>query len=369
VLSRSRRTILHDFGGHACPQHPSQLLVIHRSRPRRSIDHRIPHPSGVHRRSEVPRALLRLADCQSGVLTREQVLGHDLGSSVVARLIRSGIWQRLGNGLYLTHPLEPSWEALAWGGILLGGPRARLGPEASGYQHGLIPHAPDPVDVLVPVDKLIQSRHHWRFHRERSGARHGRSFGSPPRLAVEDAVLDLANARAAAEVVGLVTMAVQRRMTTPDRLRSRLDQRSRHAHRALLIGMLADVAEGAESPLELDFLRRVERPHGLPRGDRQNSRTGLRYIRDVLYEEFGLLIELDGRDGHQDIGRFRDMNRDNLHALRNELTLRFGWFDVTARACSVAFQVFTVLNRRGYNSPFRRCTNCRTVPEAHLLSA
>jgi hypothetical protein len=132
---------------------------------------------------------------------------------------------------------------------------------------------------------------------------------------------------AAAEVVSLVTTAVQRRMTTPDRLRSRLEQRTRHAHRALLIGMLADVAEGAESPLELRYLRTVERPHGLPRGDRQNSRAGLRYIRDVLYEEFGLLVELDGRDGHQDIGRFRDMNRDNLHALRDELTLRFGWFD------------------------------------------
>jgi hypothetical protein len=166
-----------------------------------------------------------------------------------------------------------------------------------------------------------------------------------------------------------VTTAVQRRMTTPDRLRSRLQLRSRHTHRALLIGLLADVAEGAESPLELRYLRTVERPHGLPRGDRQNSRAGLRYLRDVVYDDFGLLIELDGRDGHTDVGRFRDMNRDNLHALRDELTLRFGWFDVTARACSVAFQVFTVLSRRGYDSPFRRCVNCSGVPELELLIA
>jgi hypothetical protein len=162
---------------------------------------------------------------------------------------------------------------------------------------------------------------------------------------------------------------VQRRMTTPERLRSRLGQRSRHAHRALLVNMLADVAEGAESPLELRYLRTVERPHGLPRGDRQNSRAGLRYIRDVLYDEFALLVELDGRDGHSDVGRFRDMNRDNLHALRDELTLRFGWFDIAARACLVAFQVFTVLSRRGYDSPFRRCLNCRGVPEQLLATA
>ena len=184
----------------------------------------------MHPRQEVPPALQRLADYQSGVLSREQVLGQNVSSDVIARLIRSGSWQRLDNGLYLTHPLEPSWEALAWGGILVGGPRARLGPQASGYRHGLTAEAPDPLDVLIPADKLIQSRDHWRFLRERPGARHGRSLGSPPALGVDDTVLDLANGRAAAEVVGLVTTAVQRRMTTPDRLRSRLEQRSRHAH-------------------------------------------------------------------------------------------------------------------------------------------
>jgi hypothetical protein len=301
------------------------------------------------------------------VLTREQVLGHQVSSSVIARLIRSGSWQRLGNGLYLTHALEPSWDAFAWGGVLLGGSRARLGPEASGHRHGLIPDGPHPVDVLIPADKLISSRDHWRFVRERPGARLGRSFGSPPRLGVEDAVLDLANLRGDAEVVSLVTTAVQRRMTTPDQLRSRLDQRSRHAHRALLIGMLADVAEGAESPLELRYLRMVERPHGLPRGDRQNSRRGLRYLRDVKYQGFGLLVELDGRDGHSDVGRFRDMNRDNLHALLDELTLRYGWFDVSGRPCAVAYQVYRALVRSGYNQPFQRCASCRAVPERELL--
>ncbi|HEV2929163.1 MAG TPA: hypothetical protein VGW74_10770, partial [Propionibacteriaceae bacterium] len=225
---------------------------------------------------------------------------------------------------------------------------------------------PDPLDVLVPVDKLIQSRGPWRFQRERPGARHGRSFGSPPGLGVEDAVLDLANVRAAAEVVSLVTTAVQRRMTTPDRLRSRLDQRSRHAHRSLLIGMLADVAEGAESPLELRYLRTVERPHRLPRGDRQNSRRGLRYVRDVKYQGFGLLVELDGRDGHSEVGRFRDMNRDNLHALLDELTLRYGWFDVGGRACAVAYQVYRALVRGGYAEAFVRCASCRGVPEVDL---
>jgi hypothetical protein len=92
-------------------------------------------------------------------------------------------------------------------------------------------------------------------------------------------------------------------------------------------------------------------------------------VRDVNYPGFGLLVELDGRDGHSDVGRFRDMNRDNLHALLDELTLRYGWFDVSGRACAVAYQVYRALIRGGYTQPFRPCAHCRTVPEAELLRA
>src|SRR5215213_7559858 len=236
---RSWRSILHVVPDPAGRQRRPQICP-------RPVDRRgDPQPSAVHRRQELPPALQRLSEYQSGVLSREQTLAHHLSDKVAARFIASGTWQRLGNGLYLTHPLAPAWESLAWGGILLGGPRSRLGPEASGYRHKLRSGAPDPLDILVPVDKLVQSRDHWHFHRERPGARSGRSVGSPPGLGVEDAVLDLANVKGAAEVVGLVTTAVQRRLTTPERLRRNLGRRSRHAHRDLVLGMLADVRQGA----------------------------------------------------------------------------------------------------------------------------
>ena len=63
------------------------------------------------------------------------------------------------------------------------------------------------------------------------------------------------------------------------------------------------------------------------------------------------------------------MNRDNRHALRAELTLRYGYFDVTNRACAVAYQVYLALEQRGYGEPFRRCARCVGVPEAYLLTA
>jgi hypothetical protein len=157
----------------------------------------------------------------------------------------------------------------------------------------------------------------------------------PPRLTVDSTVLDLVDVCDAGEVIQLITTAVQRRLTTVRKLRRELDGRARHRHRALLRDLLFDVGVGTESPIELRYLRDVERPHGLPKGTRQQSRSGLPYLTDVDYEEYRVIVELDGRVGHEGIGRFRDMDRDNRHALVDALTLRYGSYDLTARPCGM----------------------------------
>ena len=121
--------------------------------------------------------------------------------------------------------------------------------------------------------------------------------------------------------------------------------------------------------IELRYLHDVERPHGLPKGDRQQSRSGLPHQTDVDYKQFGLIVELDGRIGHEGFGLFRDMHLDNLHALLDALTLRFGSYDLAARPCGVAFQVYYVLAGRGYREAFLRCQRCIAASEADLLFA
>lgn len=313
--------------------------------------------------------LLRVAAQQDSLVTLEQALGLGLSREALKRLLRDGRWRRVASGLFSTVPVAPSWEALALGGTLLGGRHARLGPEASGYLYGLVRRPPRPIDVLVPVATPVRVRGPWRFVRERDGVRPARSPGSPPRLTPECTVLDLADVRAAGEVAGLVTVAVQRGLTSPERLQRLIKARPRQRHRELIEGMLADVTAGVESYLEMLYLRTVERPHGLPRGDRQGPVAGLPYERDVLYKAHSLLVELDGLRWHDGENQFRDMNRDNRHALRDELTLRFGYFDVAGRPCPVAFQVYLALVKRGYSEPFLRCCHCLNVPEADLLAA
>ena len=323
----------------------------------------------VQPRHEVSDRLLLLADMQAHVVTRDQALGHGLSRHSLARLADSGAWRRLAPGLFLTVSLEPSWDSLAWGGVLLGGQFARLGPESSGFLHKLLPIAPEPIDVLVPRERRVDIAGPWRFMRELAGVRTRRSVGDPPRLTIESTVLDMAESRDAGEVVGLVTTAVQRRLTTVYRLRQELARRARHRHRAVLSELLADVEAGAETPIELRYLHDVERPHGLPMGARQQSRSGLSYQTDVKYDAYGLIVELDGRVGHEGLGQFRDMNRDNHHMLVEARTLRYGSYDLVARPCGVAFQVYFALTRQGYLEPFLRCGLCIAATEADLLFA
>lgn len=317
--------------------------------------------------------MLDLAAAQSGVLTVEQAEGLHFSRHSIARLVEQHHWSRLGRGVVWTRSLgdneELPWLTKAWGGLLAAGDGSRLGPQLSGYLYGLIDHPPLIPDVFARDLKVsARTTGPWLLRRERPGVRASKTVDDPPRLTVEATVIDLCDVVPEDQVPGLLTRAVQRKLTDADRILRELDARSRHRHRELVRGIVGDLAEGSESPLELNYLRDVERPHGLPGGRRQKSRAGLPHVSDVGYDEWGLLLELDGRDGHVEEGAFRDRRRDNAFALRALLTLRFGWYDVTAQPCAVAWQVATVLRSRGWPGDFRRCGRCRAVTDADFTA-
>lgn len=352
---------------HLVHRHALPEPFIHRFRQPRSNGLLDPQPLDVQSRIRVSPELARLADLQAGVVTTEQAVGLGQTRHSLARLVDGGSWQRLASGLYLTIPTPADFSALAWGGVLLGGEQARLGPRASGHLHGLLSTPPETVDVLVPDGRRVRVTGPWQFIRDGSTRRSTRVVGSPPRLRVDDTVLDLTSQSPAPDVVTVVTRAVQGRRTTAAGLLTALYRRQRHPHRALLRGMLEDVADGAESALELLYLCDVERPHQLPVGNRQKSRFRLPYCSDVGYDGYSLLVELDGRDGHEGTGRFRDMRRDNRFAARHHTTLRFGFFDIVHHPCAVAGQVWSVLADHGLLEPFQHCPRCLHLPLSELV--
>jgi len=184
---------------------------------------------------------------------------------------------------------------------------------------------------------------------------------SPPRVRVEEAVLDVA-AGARDELAAIATLAdaVRSRCTCASRMREALEGRSRVARRSLLHGVLADVQAGTCSVLEHWYLTRVERPHGLPTASRQlcESPRGTVY-RDLVYLEFKTYVELDGRLFHEStLDRDRDLERDLDLAVDGRLSVRLGWGQVFRRPCSTAPKVGLVLRARGWQGHVRRCPSC-----------
>lgn len=99
----------------------------------------------------------------------------------------------------------------------------------------------------------------------------------------------------------------------------------------------------------------VERAHGLPPGARQVSvLDGWRC--DVRYDAWSLIVELDGRHHLKTV--FRDLDRDNRHAVHGSATLRYGSGDLRGRPCAVAEQVATALAHRGWRGRLTRCPRC-----------
>ena len=144
--------------------------------------------------------------------------------------------------------------------------------------------------------------------------------------------------------------------------------------RKLIESVCADVTAGSTSPLEIRYVAKVVRPHGLPRGAGQApARTpeeGTAY-RDILYEEFGVIVELDGRLGHEAESEvFRDHTRDNAATLTGAATLRFGWLGVVGQPCRIAAQVATLLHIRGWTGQparVRSRLHCPAQPRATCL--
>lgn len=321
--------------------------------------------TGVRARIDPSPRLLALAALQAGVLTSEQTSGSGLPQRSVERLLGAGEWRPLTRGLYLVHDQEPGWTAWAWAGVLLGGADARLGGQAAAHLYAL-DDPPRELEVMVPWSKPASRRWPWRFVRERPGVRSPRSPGDPPRLTIEDVVIDLSERCSGGELVDLITRAVQSRKTTALRLARCAARRARLRHRKLLLQLLVDTAEGAQSALELHYLRDVERAHGLPRGERQARADYGNFWQDVRYRKFRVVVELDGRLGHDGVEHFRDMSRDNAGVVSGSVTLRYGWHDTLERPCAMAFQIAGVLIRQGWDGLPIRCPRCVNMPDGEI---
>ena len=315
------------------------------------------HPSPMSR--DLPVDCRDIMAAQQGVLSRIQALEAGVGAATVAARLRAGHWQRLHRGVYATFTGEPSREAGLWAALRRTGPDAVLSHHTAAELCHLATRPSPLIHVSVPRDQHLRPIPGIVVHRSAriEVARHPSLL--PPRTRVEETTLDLAGTAASLEdALAWLARACGSRLTTADRLRAALDSRTRIRWRPELAAALGDIAAGANSILELRYVHRVERRHGLPQAERQvrvvrGKRTA---YRDALYRQYGVVVETDGQIAHPLAARWRDQHRDNAAAADGLTTLRYSWADVTQRPCRVAAEVAAVLRLRGWQKSPRRCS-------------
>ncbi|SEF11260.1 type IV toxin-antitoxin system AbiEi family antitoxin domain-containing protein [Jiangella alba] len=300
---------------------------------------------------------------QHGMLSRAQAIASGLNARRVEWLVTSRRWRRVHAGVFATFTGPLPFEAQVWAAVLRAGRGAVAGHRTAAYLDGLCDDAGPVIHVTVPADRYVQCKIDGvRVHYAHRLPHTRHPSKNPPRTRLDDTVLDLVDvAPHPREAEGWVTAACQRRLTTPQRLADALARRKKIRWRPMTEAMLAD---GAQSPLELRHLRRVERAHGLPTGCRQRRIAGSRvsWI-DVDYDEYRVRVELDGRIGHTGEGRFRDRRRDNRATVDGHATLRYGHADVFGDACGVAAEHVRVLRARGWTGRPRSCgPSCQVAP-------
>jgi hypothetical protein len=313
----------------------------------------------------LPARCQELLDHQQGIIARWQAAPAGLSVAAVDQWLRRQRWQRLYSGVYASFTGEPGRTAVLWAAVLRAGPGALLShwtaaeldllAEAGGVIHVTIPTIQR---IRIPAHECAPPLPAIMVHRSARAVQARHPARIPPRTRVEETALDLAQAASNLdEAMSWLIRACARRLTTPPLLGAAMAERPRLRWRSELSTALADISDGAHSALELRYVRRVERPHGLPRAVRQAPSKVARRSRylDNHYQEFGVAVELDGQAAHPVEARWRDIHRDNASATLGLITLRYSWADVTTHPCQVAAQIGEVLWQRGWTGRLRAC--------------
>ena len=312
---------------------------------------------------QLPPQCLRLLRRQRGVIASWQAEPADLEPRRMEVLVRHGRWQRLYYGVYASFTGEPPRDAVLWAAVLRAGPLAILSHETAAEVDGLLDKRSKLLHVTIPASQRVRPIAGFAIHRSERILEARDPCLLPPRTMIEETVIDLIqDATSLDDVVSLLARACQRRLTFPVLIMQRVEMRAKVRWRADMLHVLGDVADGVHSPLEYRYLKDVERAHGLPTAKRQAHavRGGRGIRRDVLYQDYGVVVELDGKASHGE-RRLDDNRRDNAASARGLITLRYGWPDVTERACETALEVGETLRGRGWPGPLRPCRRCRTL--------
>lgn len=298
----------------------------------------------------------RLARAQHGVLTRAQALSELTREQVRWRLT-SGRWKRIAPGIYQIHTGATDWLTRAAAALLHAGEGAALTLRSAAHVHGFVSRPPQVITIAIPGARRVRRIPGVRITRRSrlpTVQRRGLAVTT-----VAATVLDLAAEPGitATEAIAWAADACRDTSCTAAELADELRARRAHPHRRHLRMALGVIDAGAQSVLEVGFVRGVLRRHGLPEMAMQvPAQLGAASIRrDFESQVYRLVVEVDGVIGHDGSGVDRDRLRDRRSLRQGRITVRAGWVDVDLEPCELALDLCGALRQRGWRGEITAC--------------
>jgi hypothetical protein len=253
----------------------------------------------------------------------------------------------------VTHSGPISADAARWIAVLSIGDQALIGGVTALQAGGLRGFDAEATHVLVPAQHRV-SRPPDRVVIHRTTVLSDQDVvgsGRPPRTKAARSVVDAAQWASDDDTArALVAATFQQRLVTAKDVDEILSRLTRARRRRLIAETAADAAAGAHSIAEMDF-GRLCRMHGLPEPSRQVVRrdgSGRRRYLDVLFEPWGVHVEIDGSQHLDPRSAWDDMRRQNELWIAGERVLRFPAWTVRHDEIVVVSQLRAALFAAGW---------------------
>lgn len=269
-------------------------------------------------------AVSALAATQAGIVSRPQVYSAGMTRGQVRAQLRGRRWRRVSSQALAVHTGDLAGDALLWAAVLEAGPRALLDGSSSLIAGGLEHFTERTVRVSVPKGTRVRRARGVNIRETRRwSADDMHPSGIPRTRNAVAAVRGSLWARSDKQAALILTMAVQQGLATAEQLGVEMLRIRRDRRRAFVHGVLLDLLGGVRALSELEFARECRR-RGLPEPSRQvlrRSKNG-RYLLDVVWEEWRVVVEIDGIQHSWAQNVVADALRQNDVTLRGSTVIR-----------------------------------------------
>ena len=295
-----------------------------------------------------------IAASNHGVITRDQALTSGMTQRGIRCRIEAGRWLRACNGVYVVWGSPQTFEQRV--AIACASASDAIASHCTaGRLHGLR-YLPDDtrVHVLVRPGTSIRSTVAVVHTADDRHAHVITRIKNLPVTTIERTIVDVAGSVHRPRLARLVDDALDRKLVT---LRSLEDSLRRHERsgRSGTVALRSVVSERGggleitESELERRYLGFCEST-GVPAPDLQQKihwRGNVVGRADMAYPRSRVIVELDGRRGHQQLtDQERDRIRDQEAAAAGWLTVRVTWLQLREGRDALRERIVTILDGR-----------------------